>query len=796
MYTTPLMVSSVEPSIASVRRNKDWSAGLLQHPIAIMSTNLEITRRQFLKSAGALVVAFGLPVELRAQTVARDGSFGGPLPPNQLDSWLMVQKDGSITVMTGKVELGTGVSTSLRQIVADELDYPFERITWIQGDTANTVDQLPTFGSQTIKRGGSQLRQAAAEAKATLVSMASARLSVPVEQLTVGQGIISAIDNPKKKVSYAELIGGQRFSRDVTGKIKPKTPSAYAVVGKSMPRVDIPLKTTGAHIYMQNFRLPGMLHGRAVRPSAVGAKLASVDESSVKDIPGLLKVVVKGNFVGVVCQREEQAIRAARDLKLTWQDPKALPPMSELYDTLRKIPSNDKSPANNGDVEAALASAAKTFEATYQWPFQLHASIGPSCGLADVRDGAATIWSGTQGAHQLRPTIAQLLGIAPANVRVIFVEASGCYGHNGADDAAADAAILSQAVGQPVRVQWMRDDEHGWEPLGPAMVMDVRGGLDAQGNVAAWDYQVWTPTHSSRPNGSAGSLLGGSLAGMSAGTPNQSGAERNANHTYNFKNNRVTVHWLNSSPIRASALRGLGSPQNTFANESFMDELAAASGADPIEFRLRHLSDPRAKAVLEAVAKRAGWTQRSSPQKAPQAAGVKSGRGVAFVQYDRTEAYVAAVTEVDVSPADGQVLVKRVVVAHDCGLIINPDGLRNQIEGNVIQATSRTLKEEVKFDRSMVTSLDWSLYPILKFSEVPDVVIEPINRPDQPSVGAGEATTSPIPAAIGNAIFDATGIRLRTVPFTPDRVKAALNVQPLRVSSSEAERREKSGEKD
>ena len=357
-----------------------------------MSIDVEITRRQFLKSAGALVVAFGLPVELRAQTLARDGNFGGPLPPNQLDSWLMVQKDGSITVMTGKVELGTGVSTSLRQIVADELDYPFERITWIQGDTANTVDQLPTFGSQTIKRGGSQLRQAAAEAKATLVSMASARLSVPVEQLTVGQGIISAIDNPKKKVSYAELIGGQRFSRDVTGKIKPKTPSAYAVVGKSVPRVDIPLKTTGAHIYMQNFRLPGMLQGRAVRPSAVGAKLASVDESSVKDIPGLVKVVVKGNFVGVVCQREEQAIRAARDLKVTWQDPKALPPMTELYDTLRKIPSNDKSPANNGDVEAALASAAKTFEATYQWPFQLHASIGPSCGLADVRDGAATIW--------------------------------------------------------------------------------------------------------------------------------------------------------------------------------------------------------------------------------------------------------------------------------------------------------------------------------------------------------------------------------------------------------------------
>jgi len=731
-----------------------------------MSTNLEITRRQFLKSAGALVVAFGLPVELRAQTLARDGNFGGPLPPNQLDSWLMVQKDGSITVMTGKVELGTGVSTSLRQIVADELDYPFERITWIQGDTANTVDQLPTFGSQTIKRGGSQLRQAAAEAKATLVSMASARLSVPVEQLTVGQGIISAIDNPKKKVSYAELIGGQRFSRDVTGKIKPKTPSAYAVVGKSVPRVDIPLKTTGAHIYMQNFRLPGMLQGRAVRPSAVGAKLASVDESSVKDIPGLVKVVVKGNFVGVVCQREEQAIRAARDLKVTWQDPKALPPMTELYDTLRKIPSNDKSPANNGDVEAALASAAKTFEATYQWPFQLHASIGPSCGLADVRDRAATIWSGTQGAHQLRPTIAQLLGIAPANVRVIFVEASGCYGHNGADDAAADAAILSQAVGQPVRVQWMRDDEHGWEPLGPAMVMDVRGGLDAQGNVAAWDYQVWTPTHSSRPNGSAGSLLGGSLAGMSAGTPNQSGAERNANHTYNFKNNRVTVHWLNSSPIRASALRGLGSPQNTFANESFMDELAAAAGLDPVEFRLRHLSDPRAKAVIEAVASKAGWRPK-------QAGDGRRGRGIGFAKYKNLAAYVAVIAEVEVDRATGTVKVPRAFAVADAGLIINPDGLTNQIEGGVIQSTSWTLREAISYDSTRVLTRSWADYPILRMAEVPSVDVSLINRPEEKPVGSGESAQGPTVAAIANAVANATGRRIRDLPFTPERVKSA-----------------------
>jgi nicotinate dehydrogenase subunit B len=737
--------------------------------------NSDITRRQFLKATGALVVAFGLPVELRAQSAPGLRTSGGPLSPNQLDSWLTVRQDGMVTVMTGKVELGTGVSTALRQIVAEELDYPFEKINWIQGDTANTVDQAPTFGSQTIKRGGGQLRQAAAEAKATLLSLASVRLGVPIEQLTAAQGVISDQSDPKKKVSYADLIGRQHFNRDVTGKLKPKSTSAYKIVGKPVARVDVPFKVTGTHAYMQDLRIPGMLHGRPIRPPAFGAKLVGVDESSVKDFPGLVKVVVKGNFVGVVCEGEDQAIRAARDLRVTWDGSQALPPMSELYATLRKIPSNDRESAKTGDVESALAGAAKTFNATYQWPFQLHASIGPSCGLAHVKDGDATVWSGTQGAHQLRPTIAQLLGISAANVRVVFVEASGCYGHNGADDAAADAALLAQAVGKPVRIQWMRYDEHAWEPLGPAMVMDVRGGVDSQGNVVAWDYQVWTPTHSSRPNGSAGSLLAGSLAGMSAGKPNQSGADRNANHTYNFQNNRVMVHWLNSSPIRASALRGLGSPQNTFANESFMDELATGAGVDPVEFRLRHLIDLRAKAVLEAAAKRAGWTNRPPPQKVGQGETARSGRGVAFVQYDRTEAYVAAVAEVEVNHADGQVRVKRVVVAHDCGLIINPDGLTNQIEGNVIQATSRSLKEEVKFDSSMVTSLDWTAYPILSFPEIPEVVVELINRPDQPAVGAGEATTSAIPAAIANAIFDATGVRFRTIPFTPARVKAAFS---------------------
>ena len=731
----------------------------------------ELSRRQFLGvAAGALVVAFGLPCNLAAQSAKSLRTSGGPLPPNELDSWLVIDRNGTITVMTGKVELGTGVSTSLRQIVAEELDYPFEKINWIQGDTANTVDQAPTFGSQTIKRGGSQLRQAAAEARVTLLSLAATHLGVPLESLIISRGVISAANNATKKITFADLLGGAPFNREITGKIKPKEFRDYKVVGQSIRRVDLPAKIAGEHVYLQNLRLSGMLYGRVIRPTSVGAMLTNVDENSIANIPGVIKIVSKGSWVGVVCEREEQAIRAMRELKVTWEDKQSLPPMNELYSTLRSIASDDRQAANTGNVDAALSAANKTLKSTYYRPYQLHASIGPSCAVADVRSGGATIWSATQGAHQLRPTIARLIGVAPENVRVIYIEAAGCYGHNGADDAAADAALLAQSVGKPVRVQWMRHDEHAWEPLGPAMVMEVSAGLDPQGNVTAWDFNGWTPTHSSRPNGSAGSLLAGSLTGMSMGTTNQSGADRNANHIYNFPNNRVVVHWLRSSPLRASALRGLGSPQNSFANESFIDELASAAGADPVEFRLRYLDDRRAKTVLETAAKRADWPNRPRSS----ITNVKSGRGVAFVRYDRTEAYVAAVVDVEVNLADGQLRVKRVVIAHDCGLIINPDGLRNQIEGNVIQATSRTLKEEVKFDRAKVTSIDWPSYPILRFPEIPDVSIELIERPDQPAVGAGEATTSAIPAAIANAVFNATGARLRTVPFTPERLKAAL----------------------
>jgi CO/xanthine dehydrogenase Mo-binding subunit len=682
-----------------------------------------------------------------------------------------------VTLFCGKVELGTGVETALAQIVAEELDVDVRRMTVVQGDTARTPDQGYTVGSKTIQLGGPPIRQAAAEARQTLLALASSHLGAPAGALVVQDGVVSVKGDSARQASYARLIGGQRFEHAVTKNAPLKTPERYSIVGTPVRRVDIPAKVTGTHVYVQNVRVDGMLHGRVVRPSAIGATLGGVDEASIAGLPGVVKVVTQGNFVGVVAEREEQAIHAARALRVTWQTPRPLPAMTALWDTIRGAPTTEKVLVNAGDVEAGLAGAARALHATYQYPFQMHAAIGPSGAVADVRPDGATIWSGTQGPYPLRRSLANLLAMPAEQVRVIFVEASGCYGHNGADDAAADAALLSRAVGKPVRVQCMRHDEHGWEPKGPAMVMELRAGLDASGNVVAWDYRGWTPTHSTRPDGQPGNLLAGQLRGAAEAKNPFIGGDRNARHPYVVKNNRVTMRWLATPLLRSSALRGLGAPQNTYANESFMDELAATAAADPVQFRQRHLSDPRAIAVITAVANLAGWVARPSPTKRPAGPGVTRGRGIAFAQYENAFAYVATVADVDVDHATGQVRVARVFVAHDCGLIINPDGLKNQIEGNVVQTISRALKEEVTFDGSGVTSVDWRSYPILTFPEVPErIEITLINRPEKPALGAGEPTACTIPAAIANAIFDATGARLRTVPFTPERVKEALSL--------------------
>jgi len=728
------------------------------------AAQMNSARREFLKTAGALIVSFSIPLDALAQAQQPNPAL------QQLDAWLAVGADGNITVFTGKVELGTGVQTALAQIVAEELDVSFQRVHMVMGDTAKCPNQGPTVGSQTLYRAGPQLRQAAAEARAALVAIAAQSLGAPAEQLAVADGVVSAPDG--KKLSYAALVGNQKFERKMSGTAKPKSPDKFAVVGKPIARVELPEKVFGTHVYIQNLRVPGMLHGRVVRPPMPEAVVQHVDPSSVKNLPGKVRVVVKRNFVGVVAEREEQAIRAARALKVQWKPAAKLPAMQDMPAVTRGTKATERVLATNGNVDGAIAGAAKTHKAEYYVPHQMHASIGPSCAVAQVTADGATLWSPTQSSFNLRDSVAKVLGLPVEKVHLVWIEGSGCYGHNGADDVTADAALLSQAVGKPVRVQWMRHDEHGNEPKGAAMVMEVRGGLDAQGNVVAWDYQVWSPGHAGRPSGDG---PGNILAGAELGLPEKilpTGADRNARPTYVFPNSRVRLQLMQSTVLRVSSLRGLGSPQNTFGNESFIDELAAAAGADPVEFRIRHLKDERAIAVLEAAAKLAQWDARPSP-KADRASG--TGRGVGFVHYDNYSGYAAVVARVRVDRASGKVRVERVAVAHDCGLIVNPDGLKNQIEGNVVQTLSRALLEDVHFDSEKVTSLDWTRYPILHFSDVPEAIdITLIDRPTMPSLGAGEPAAAPVMAAVANAIFDATGVRLRSVPFTPERVKTAL----------------------
>ena len=744
------------------------------------STRAPVSRREFLANAGVLVVGFTLvPRAVPGSSLGAASTPTASPSADALDSWLVIGRDDRITVFAGKVELGTGVSTALRQMVAEELDVPVARIEWVQGDSERTVDQGRTVGSGSVKRGGAQLRRAAAEARQALLEIAAAKLGVPASELAIADGVVVVPGDATKRMTFGALIGGGRFERTISGRAPVKSSAAYRVVGQPVQRVEIPAKVTGTHVYVHDVRLPGMLHARVVRPPRVGATLVSMDEASAAKLPGVVRVVRKGTFVGVVAEREEQAERAAKALSVTWTATPVLPEPANLYARFKALATNARVVGESGDVDAALRSAARVVRATYRWPFQLHASIGASCAVADVRDGKATVWSATQGAHQLCAPIAALLGIPEAQVRVIFTEGSGCYGHNGADDVAGDAALMSQAVGRPVRVQWSREDEHAWEPEGPAMLFEMAGAVGADGRISAWTYDAWTPTHGARPNRDPATLVAGMLVAGNApaGEFFSGGGERNARTTYALPNERVTSHPVPSFPIRTSSLRGLGSPQNSFANESFVDELARTAGVDPVELRRRHLSDPRALAVIDAATRRARWTPRSSPPARAAATGATplAGRGFAYVRYDRTEAYVAAVVDVDVRPDTGTVRVRRVCVAHDCGLIVNPDGLRNQIEGNVIQAVSRTLKEAVRFDATRVTGVDWTAYPILRFSEIPDAIeIELIDRPAEPSVGAGEAATSPIPAAIANAIYDATGARLRDVPFTPERVRAAL----------------------
>jgi nicotinate dehydrogenase subunit B len=723
-----------------------------------MATLNPISRRDLLKTGGALVVSFALGAKRAA---AQQPSK--PLDPSEVDSFLAIHADGSVTIYTGKVDVGTGLRIAVRQMAAEELGVSVGRITLIEGDTGLTPDQGGTGGSTGLTRGGSEVRQAAATARRVLLSLASQELKHPAAELTILNGEVWPASG-EQSIGIGKLIGDRRFSLRVDPKAALRDPASYQIVGKPFFRPDIPAKCTGRNAYLQDFTLPGMLHGRVIRPPAIGATLVSVDESSIHNIPDV-KVVRLGSFLGVVAPDEWAAVRAARELKATWSEWKGLPGSDGLEHWIRQAPiDKDQTLLSKGDP-AALPTAGKQLSATYYWPFQSHASLGPSCAVADWREEGLTVWSSSQSTHGLRVSFARMFGIPEAKVRVIYRDGAGSYGGNGNDDSAADAVLLSRAAGQPVRVQWMRQDEHGWDPKGPVQLLDLQAGLDAQGRIAAWETQMWLPASISgtRP------FLGIDAAGITQ-AHGQGGGQiaQNGDPPYEAPHVKVVVHWTKETPLRISNLRAPGKIANVFAVESFTDELAAAAGVDAVDFRRRGLNDPRALAVLERAASMINWKPRPSPNPQPGA-----GRGIAYMRYKQAENYVALAMEVAVDRATGKVSVRRVTCAHDCGLVVNPDALRNQIEGCIVQTLSRTLHEEVKFDGSRVTSVDWSSYPILTFPEVPEVEVALLDHPELPLLGAGEAATAPVAAALGNAIFDASGIRLRAVPFTPARLKAS-----------------------
>ena len=731
------------------------------------------SRREFLKGTGILIVSFSLPS--LSKTVSASGTPADTgtktVALDDVDAFLAIDPSGSVTLFSGKVDLGTGIGTALTQIVAEELDVPLSRVHVIEGDTALTPAQGKTWGSLSIQNGGVQIRQAAATARRALLQEAAKRFGVPVEDLIVEQGTMRS-RNGGKQITYGELIGGKTFSLKVDKQAPLKDPATYKIVGRPVPRFDIPEKMTGQFTYMQDFKVPDMLHGRVVRPTAIGATLLSVDESSVKDIPGLVKVVRQGNFLGVVAESEWGAIRAAQKLKANWSDWEGLPEQSKLWEHVRATKVNkDDVTSNIGSAEQALEQAAKRLSATYDFAIHTHGSIGPSCAVAEIKDGKLTCWSSSQGTHDLRQQLAAMLSMPDTDVRAIYLEGSGCYGRNGHEDAAADAVLLARAVERPVRVQWMRPDEHGWDPKGPPTLMDLQAGLDANGNVVAWYSQVYVP------ESATGSVNVKLVAAELAGLPHETGMVpgnviQNTAIPYTFPNVRTVAHRLAETPLRPSWIRAPGRMQNTFGNESFMDELAAAAGADPLEFRLRYLNDPRGVELLKRLASFAQWQGRKSPKR--ETGDVATGRGLTYIKYELARTYVGAVADVEVNRKSGEIRVKHFAVVQDCGQIINPDGVKNQVEGNVTQTVSRVLKEEVTFDRSRVTSLNWASYPILTFPEMPEVDIELIDRPTEKPWGVGEPSAAVVPSAISNAVFDAVGVRLRSVPFTPAKVRAAI----------------------
>ena len=737
---------------------------------------VSLDRRALLVGAGALTIGFSLRPAFAdkageaAGAQAVEALTNKTVAATDVDAYLAIDAKGMVTLFSGKVDLGTGVETAMMQIVAEELDVPMSAVTVIQGDTALTPNQDPTYGSNSIQKGGLQVRQAAATARHALLAEAAKQLGGSPDDLVVKGGTIQA-KSGGASVSYGALIGGKHFDLKLDPKAHSKDPDAFTIVGKSIARVDIPGKCTGTFTYMQDVSMPGMLHGRVVRPPAIGATLQSVDEDSIKDIPGLVKVVRIGNFLGVVTKGEWAAIKAARQLKATWSPWAGLPEQAKLWEHVRatKVVHEDITSTTGQGDKGLAADGGRHFKATYDFAIHTHGSIGPSCAIAQLKDGHLTCWTASQATHNLVKQLAIMLKMAPEKVRCIYVEGSGCYGRNGHEDAAGDAALLAQAVGQPVRVQWSRHDEHGWDPKGPPTLVDLEAVLDARGDVQTWVSQF------SIPQGAAGIVpltpaILGELPYTNVLSPG--GITGNTAIQYAIPNVKTVAHRLETTPFRPSWIRTPGRMQNTYANESFMDELALAAGVDPFDYRRKLLTDKRGLELLDRLHAAAQWT--TPDPKRDRTGEVLKGRGMAYVKYELIRTYVGGIADVEIDRKTGKIRCTKFTVVQDCGQIINPDGIRNQLQGNIVQTVSRSLIEEVTFDRSMVTSLDWASYPIVTFPDIPEVVMDLIDRPHEPPWGAGEPSAAIVPPAICNAVADALGVRLRSIPFKPEKVLAAM----------------------
>jgi len=736
-------------------------------------TEAGICRRRFLAAGSALVVGFSLSPIVRIAAQG-DAKLPGDLNTTPfLDSWIRVDADGKITVLTGKAELGQGIKTALLQVAAEELGVDPSEITLVTADTELTPNEGYTAGSHSMQDSGTAIRNAAAQVRAILSETAAARLGVPAEQLQLRNGAVAAGDG--QRIGFGELVSGGLLHQRAQAQSPLKPASAYTIIGKSLQRVDIPAKATGGSVYVQDLRFPGMVHARVVRPPSYRANLRDVQTSQVEKLPGVLKILRNGNYLAVIAEREYQAVTAMRALAAAaaWEELRALPEEKEIFSFVEGLPSE---PIVIRDDQPSAGIGGRSVEAAYRRAYQMHGSIGPSCAVGLFKDGGLTLWTHSQGVYPLRKAVAEMLHLEEDRVRCIHVEGSGCYGHNGADDAAADAALLAHAFPErPVRVQWMREQEHLWEPYGPAMVGKARAALDNRGMIAAWEYEVWSNTHSTRP-GPAGNLLPARLLDPPFAPPPprpipmpEGGGDRNAIPSYKIPQARVTNRFVPAMPIRVSALRGLGAYMNIFSIESFIDELAKQAGVDPVEFRLRHLDDPRARDVVATAAERFEWSSNRPHE--------PRGRGFAFARYKNLAAYTAIAVEAEVEHESGRVRLIRAVAATDSGQSVNPDGIKNQIEGGILQSSSWTLYEAVSFDQMRITSADWSSYPIMRFPDLPESVeVHVIDRPGQPFLGTGEAAQGPTAAALANAVADATGVRIRELPLTRERVKAAIGV--------------------